>query len=165
MAKTNCLGIIVFVTIISTIFSTGSAFQYKVGDADGWRLPDDNNQEMYETWASNINFHVKDSLLFVYKNDSVIKVSKPGYYHCNESAIGVAPKDGSTLFTLDKPGFYYFVSGNLDHCMRGQRLTIEVPDPASGPSSHSKTNMAASLSVLGLGMQWMHLLVLLLIWK
>lgn len=103
--------------------------------------------------------------MFLYKNDSVIKVSKPGYYHCNETGVGVAPKDGSTLFTLDKPGFYYFVSGNLAHCMRGQRLMIEVPDPASGPSSHSKTNMAASLSVLGLGMQWMHLLVLLLIWK
>ena len=62
MAKFYGLGIIVFVTIISTVFSTGSAFQYKVGDAEGWRLPDDNNQEMYQTWASNINFHVKDSL-------------------------------------------------------------------------------------------------------
>lgn len=101
--------------------------------------------------------------VFVYKNDSVIKVSKPDYYHCNETAIGVTPKDGRTLFTLEKPGSYYFMSGNIDHCNRGQRLMIEVPDPASsGPSSNSKTNTVASVSVLGLGM---HLLVLLLIWN
>jgi Plastocyanin-like domain len=100
--------------------------------------------------------------VFIYKNDSVIKVSKPGYYHCNETAAGVTPKDGSTLFTLDKPGFYYFVSGNLDHCNRGQRLMIEVPDPASSGFSRSKGNAAASLSMVGLGM---HLLASLLIWK
>ena len=38
---------------------------------------------------------------FVYKNDSVIKVSKVGYYHCNETAgigTGPGPRDGKTLF-------------------------------------------------------------------
>jgi hypothetical protein len=62
MAKSFALSIIVFVIIISSTFSVVSAFQYKVGDAEGWRLPDDNNQEIYETWASNINFHIRDSI-------------------------------------------------------------------------------------------------------
>ena len=76
---------------------------------------------------------------FVYKNDTVIKVSKAGYYHCNETAgvgTGPVPKDGSTLFLLDAPGFTYFASADLAHCADGERLMINVlaaepPAPAS----------------------------------
>jgi hypothetical protein len=76
---------------------------------------------------------------FVYKNDTVIKVSKAGYYHCNETAgvgTGPVPKDGSTLFLLDAPGFTYFASADLGHCADGERLMINVlaaepPAPAS----------------------------------
>ncbi|KAJ4769947.1 Early nodulin-like protein 1 [Rhynchospora pubera] len=159
MAKYCVLGIFVFATIMFSTFSVLSALQYKVGDSDGWHQPDDNNREMYETWAGNIDFHINDTILFVYKNDSAIEVSKPDYYHCNETSSTVAPKDGSTLFTLDKPGFYYFISGNLDHCNRGQRLMIEVPEPAS----NSKTNAANSvLSVMGFGMWCVHLMLFLI---
>lgn len=68
---------------------------------------------------------------FVYKNDSVIKVSKAGYYHCNETAgigigTGAGPRDGKTLFILDAPGFAYFASADLGHCKDGEKLIIKV---------------------------------------
>ncbi|KAL5211334.1 hypothetical protein ABZP36_022181 [Zizania latifolia] len=79
---------------------------------------------------------------FVYKNDSVIKVSKAGYYHCNETAgIGAGPgvpRDGRTLFLLDEPGYAYFASADLDHCHKGERLMVNVlaaEPPAPAPTS------------------------------
>ena len=85
---------------------------------------------------------------FVYKNDSVIKVGKEGYYHCYESyetAPYAAPRDGTALFVLDAPGPAYFASADLDHCNMGQRLMVDVladraaaPGPwaAPGPCAH-----------------------------
>lgn len=73
---------------------------------------------------------------FVYKNDSVVKVDKFGYYHCNATAA--AANDGSVLFLLDAPGFAYFSSADADHCKKGQRLMINVdsaPSPAPTPAA------------------------------
>lgn len=73
---------------------------------------------------------------FVYKNDSVVKVDKFGYYHCNATAA--AANDGSVLFLLDAPGFAYFSSADADHCKKGQRLMINVesaPSPAPAPAA------------------------------
>ena len=87
---------------------------------------------------------------FVYKNDSVIKVGKAGYYHCNETAPYAAPRDGTALFVLDAPGPAYFASADLDHCNMGQRLMVDVladraaaPGPwAPGPSSAQQSSAA-----------------------
>lgn len=81
------------------------------------------------------------------------RVSKTGYYHCNETGDGLPPKDGSSVFVLDEPGFHYFVSGEVEHCKRGQRLMIEAigsgptPSPAiaaSGPSPSPIPNVSAA---------------------
>lgn len=40
----------------------GAMNSYKVGDADGWRVPADNDPGFYETWASKIKFLVGDSI-------------------------------------------------------------------------------------------------------
>ena len=87
---------------------------------------------------------------FVYKNDSVIKVGKAGYYHCIKTAPYVAPRDGTALFVLDAPGPAYFASADLDHCYMGQRLMVDVladraaaPGPwAPGPSSAQQSSAA-----------------------
>ncbi|KAL0908557.1 hypothetical protein M5K25_023058 [Dendrobium thyrsiflorum] len=60
------------------------------------------------------------------KNDSVIRVEKRGYYHCNESGNGAVFKDGRTVFLFDKPDLFYFVSSNFEHCKKGQRLMVDV---------------------------------------
>jgi hypothetical protein len=83
---------------------------------------------------------------FVYKNDSVLRVSKAGYYHCNETAADAAPRDGRTVFLLDGPGFAYFASADLAHCGMGERLAVSVlaagslPAPAPSPSSSSSSS-------------------------
>lgn len=81
---------------------------------------------------------------FVYKNDTVLRVSKAGYYHCNETVADAAPRDGSTIFLLDAPGDAYFASADLLHCGWGERLAVTVlatagaglpPAPSPSPSS------------------------------
>ncbi|XP_072966049.1 early nodulin-like protein 7 [Typha angustifolia] len=145
--------LIIFFTTTSSIIFAVAAGRYKVGDAVGWRLPDMNNTELYETWASKVTFHVGDSILFTYQNDSVVRVDKRGYYHCNESVHGTTFKDGNTLVVLDRPGFYYYVSGYIDHCKKGQRLMIEVivdrrtPPAISAPSPAPMPSEAASWTV------------------
>ena len=80
---------------------------------------------------------------FVYKNDSVIKVGKAGYYHCIKTAPYVAPRDGTALFVLDAPGPAYFASADLDHCNMGQRLMVDVlADRAAPPSSAQQSSAA-----------------------
>jgi len=97
--------------------------------------------------------------VFEYKNDSVVKVGKRGYYHCNETRHGSTFKDGSTVFLLDKPGFYYFVSGNIEHCKKGQRVLIEVvgvpaplvPSPSPLPSAAVSSTVSSLLTAAAIG--------------
>ena len=167
----------------------GAVNEYKVGDSDGWRAPAENDPGFYETCASKIQFLVGDSIcqyrcptslnlshnihlfghwccinfpfrsVFEYKNDSVVKVSKRGYYHCNETKQGSTFREGSTVFLLDKPGFYYFVSGDLEHCRKGQRLMVEVvgvplplvPSPSPLPSAAVSSTISSLLTAFAIG--------------
>ncbi|KAG2657240.1 early nodulin-like protein 1 [Panicum virgatum] len=133
---------------VSCLQAAAKGTRYTVGGADGWRVPPPEDKErFYADWAANITFYVDDSVEFVYRNDSVMKVGKAGYYHCNETAPdadAAAPRDGTTLFVLDAPGAAYFASADLAHCNMGQRLAVDVladraaPEPwaAPGPSAH-----------------------------
>ncbi|VAH84412.1 uclacyanin-3-like [Triticum dicoccoides] len=135
--------VMVLVVLCPTASAAPKGKQYKVGGPEGWRVPPKADKEMaYVKWASNITFFVGDSVEFVYKNDSVIKVSKVGYYHCNETAgigTGPGPRDGKTLFILDAPGFVYFASSNLGHCKDGQKLLIKVLDPEQRPPASASS--------------------------
>ncbi|TVU33165.1 hypothetical protein EJB05_24951 [Eragrostis curvula] len=122
--------------------------QYKVGGPDGWVVPPPEIKEMYYTnWASGITFYVKDSLEFVFKNDSVIPVGKAGYYHCTVAG-GEPAGDGFKTVRLDAPGYAYFASGDVDRCKMGERLMINVlaaDQPASpGPSAPGPSSSAAA---------------------
>ncbi|XP_020595399.1 mavicyanin-like [Phalaenopsis equestris] len=135
---------IFFLLANCSIFFVKAQKQYKVGGDEGWRVPDNSNPDFYTAWASKLRFQVGDTIVFEYKNDSVIRVEKRGYYHCNESSNGALYKDGSTVFVLDKPGLLYFVSSNIEHCKMGQRLMVDVMashgppfSGAPGPSPHS----------------------------
>uniref|UniRef100_A0A0D9VE16 Phytocyanin domain-containing protein n=1 Tax=Leersia perrieri TaxID=77586 RepID=A0A0D9VE16_9ORYZ len=109
---------------------------YRVGGNDGWILPPPEDKELYYVrWASSLHFHVGDSLEFDYKNDSVIRVTKAGYYHCNETAGIDAAGDSVKVFRLDNPGFDYFASADLDRCNKGERLMINVHLADAGPPS------------------------------
>ncbi|XP_062224608.1 early nodulin-like protein 17 [Phragmites australis] len=135
--------VLVLVAGLPAASATRLGKRYRVGGPDGWCVPPPEDKEMYYVnWASPITFYVEDSIEFVYKNDSVIKVDKVGYYHCNETAglvgpgtgAAAAPRDGSTLFLLDAPGYAYFASADLDHCNMGERLMINVLASAMPPA-------------------------------
>ncbi|KAK8939323.1 Early nodulin-like protein 2 [Platanthera guangdongensis] len=134
-----------------SVFMVIAQNQFKVGGKEGWRVPDENHPDFYTIWARNLRFQIGDSILFEYKNDSVIRVEKRGYYHCNESSDDSAFTDGNTIFLFDKPGFFYFVSGNFDHCKEGQRLMVEVMDShgASFPGSPGPSPVSSAAADSG----------------
>ncbi|KAI3416934.1 Phytocyanin domain-containing protein [Psidium guajava] len=111
------------------------AREFRVGDAEGWHEPAELNSSLYSDWATRNRFHVGDSLNFEYKNDSVLVVDKWSFYHCKTSDPITAFDNGNSTFTLDKPGFFYFISGTTDHCKNGQRLIVDVMSPHRIPHS------------------------------
>ena len=97
---------------------------------------------------------------FVYKNDSVIKVGKEGYFHCYESyetAPYAAPRDGTAFFLLNAPGPAYFTSADLDHCYMGQRLMVDVladraHHSAAAPPTYSAARAVALMVPVALAL-------------
>lgn len=73
--------------------------------------------------------------VFVYKNDSVLRVEKWDYFHCGSNNPINTFDDGNSTVILDSPGVFYFISGIEDHCHNGQKLIVEVMSPHSIPNS------------------------------
>lgn len=92
-----------------------------------------------------VDWHVD----FKYRNDSVLVVDKEAYHKCNATKPISKYEDGDTTFKFNRYGFFYFISGNSNHCMDGQRLIVQVmgqsetispstaPSPATGGPSGS----------------------------
>ncbi|KAI3455469.1 hypothetical protein Pfo_012132 [Paulownia fortunei] len=121
-----CFATLFILVITSSAPAAIAAEEFKVGGDEGWRQPAANETEMYARWAATVRFHVGDSLRFEYKNDTVLVVDKWGYYHCNSSHPISVFNDGNTVVNLERPGPFYFVSADPDHCKNGQRLMVEV---------------------------------------
>ncbi|KAH7657646.1 Cupredoxins domain-containing protein [Dioscorea alata] len=142
----NPLLILFILTMITTTIKASKEFN--VGDDSGWQVLQKNNSNMYLKWADKNTFHVGDSLVFKYQNNSVVMVDKRGYYHCNHSSHDRVFDDGNTVFVLDKPGFYYFESGDFQHCKNGQRLMINVKDSNLKVSSFGVSSSVSPFLVL-----------------
>ncbi|CAN4089004.1 unnamed protein product [Withania somnifera] len=140
---------IMALAIVSSIVAA-SGEEFKVGDAVGWRTPSVNETDLYNHWASKKKFHVGDSLYFEYRNDSVIRVNKWEFYHCNKTHPASGAKDGNRTVKLNRDGPVYFVSGDPEHCKKGQRLAVEVfplhPISESPPQPISESPAPAPLS-------------------
>lgn len=83
---------------------------------------------------------------FTYKKDSVMEVNEEGYEKCRSSHPLFYSNNGDTTFTLDRPGLFYFVSGVLGHCERGQKMIIKVLEPESPPPSMSQNSTSTTSS-------------------
>ncbi|KAF7814236.1 Early nodulin-like protein 1 [Senna tora] len=138
--------------------SVEASRQFKVGDDMGWQQPPHNNTSFYAQWAATKRFHVGDSLVFEYQNDSIMSVEKWDYYHCDSSEPITAFNNGKSIVNLESNGAFYFISGTDDHCINGQRLMVDVMSPhppsISAPSPslhhHHHTSSALSLSTFSL---------------
>ncbi|KAE8699460.1 integral membrane family protein [Hibiscus syriacus] len=128
--------------------SVEASKQFTVGDHIGWQQPSDNNTDVYGQWATSKRFHVGDSVSFEYRNDSVLLVDKWDYYHCNSNNPIYSFNDGNTVINLDRAGFFYFISGILDHCKNGERLMIQVmglhqrPEPTPAVANPHEVGLA-----------------------
>ncbi|KAK8955392.1 Early nodulin-like protein 1 [Platanthera guangdongensis] len=133
------------VVFMSTLISSSLAYEFYVGDKDGWvQKP----CETFNHWAEKQRFQIKDKLVFKYKNDSVLLVKKQSYDSCNITEPVKKLKDcggGESEFRFKRAGPFYFISGETGHCKNGQKLVVVVmadrsnqgqssPSPSPGPA-------------------------------
>jgi hypothetical protein len=89
--------------------------------------------------------------VFVYPKDkdSVLLVEPADYNACNTSSYDKRFDDGSTSFSLDTAGAFFFISGVEANCRAGEKLIVMVagggpaPAPQGGSSSSSSSTPAA----------------------
>uniref|UniRef100_A0A0D3GJY7 Phytocyanin domain-containing protein n=2 Tax=Oryza TaxID=4527 RepID=A0A0D3GJY7_9ORYZ len=111
--------------------AAASATQFRVGGGRGWSVPDA-NAEPYNSWAGRMRFQIGDQLLFVYpkETDAVVVVDQGAYDACNTSSPvaggggGGRFDDGNTVFTFDRSGPFFFISGNEANCRAGEKLVV-----------------------------------------
>ncbi|KAF8073276.1 hypothetical protein N665_1122s0005 [Sinapis alba] len=97
------------------------------GSSQSWKVPDSSSNTLNQ-WAENNRFKVGDILVWKYdaKVDSVLQVTKEDYDSCNTSNPLKQYNDGDTKLELDHSGAYFFISGALDHCAKGQKMHLVV---------------------------------------
>ncbi|KAJ8767985.1 hypothetical protein K2173_020925 [Erythroxylum novogranatense] len=129
---------LLFLTIVVSLQSFSvSSFEYHVGGSKGWVVPPANDTKVYNDWASENRFQIGDTVRFRYRKDSVMQVSEEDYKKCNSTHPTYFSNTGNTVYKLDHPGPFYFISGVSGHCEKGQRMIIKVMEPEDEyPSQH-----------------------------
>ncbi|CAI9105243.1 OLC1v1004126C1 [Oldenlandia corymbosa var. corymbosa] len=112
--------------VISTFFRNSMANVYDVGGSDeGW------GPRVREWASSGRTFEVGDVLNFNYDSseDSVLQVRSLQDYDLCFSLRPVATyKSGRDIITLSTPGDLYFISGNPQKCIAGEKIHVKVND-------------------------------------
>ncbi|EFH59400.1 hypothetical protein ARALYDRAFT_479364 [Arabidopsis lyrata subsp. lyrata] len=147
---------IILVTFIVSfyMFSCVSSTEFEVGGEDGWIVPKSKTLgDAFNQWASDNRFKVGDTLRFKYTKDSVLVVSEEEYKKCKATKPQLYSNNEDTVFKLDRPGLFYFISGVSGHCEKGQKMIVKVmetesstesPPPSSSSSSSSSSSLPAS---------------------
>ncbi|CAI9787757.1 unnamed protein product [Fraxinus pennsylvanica] len=124
----NALHVLGVLSVLLLI-QRGKAFEFRVGGPRGsWTVPNDPNAASYNQWAEMNRFQIGDTLLFVYPadKDSALQVTKDDYTNCNTASPIAKFSDGHTVFKLDQPGPYYFISGVAENCLKNEKLIVVV---------------------------------------
>ncbi|ANM70882.1 early nodulin-like protein 1 [Arabidopsis thaliana] len=131
--KSLCFSFLILASF-ATFFSVADAWRFNVGGNGAWVT---NPQENYNTWAERNRFQVNDSLYFKYAkgSDSVQQVMKADFDGCNVRNPIKNFENGESVVTLDRSGAFYFISGNQDHCQKGQKLIVVVLAVRNQPSA------------------------------
>ncbi|KAJ1278002.1 hypothetical protein BS78_04G046700 [Paspalum vaginatum] len=125
--------------------AVAGATQVTVGGPNGWSVPAA-GAEPFNTWAEKIRFQIGDSLLFVYPKDqdSVLLVEPADYNACNTSSYVRKFDDGDTVFTLDRTGPLFFISGVEANCRANEKLIVMVLAAGRGNGTGSGSAPAPS---------------------
>ena len=75
-------------------------------------------------------------------------VSEEEYEKCHSSHPLYFSNNGDSVFELDRPGLFYFISGVAGHCQRGQKMIIKVleHETPSQSQTHNATTKGSSSS-------------------
>ncbi|XP_015883066.1 early nodulin-like protein 5 [Ziziphus jujuba] len=133
--------ILIFLLFLSTFkFFFVTSIEFDVGGTNGWNVPKTRDQQIYNQWASQNRFNVNDTICFKYKKDSVMEVTEEEYRKCHSSHPLLFSNNGDTVFELNRPGLFFFISGVSGHCQRGQKMIIKVLEPeiAKPPQAQSQ---------------------------
>ncbi|KAE8038334.1 hypothetical protein FH972_010857 [Carpinus fangiana] len=122
------------------LFFFVTSTEYEVGGDHGWVVPKPKDDQMYNQWASKHRFIVNDTIQFKYKKDSVLVVTKEEYDKCHSAHPLFFSNNDDSVYILDRPGLFYFISGVAGHCQRGQKMIIKVLEPANPPQSAANDN-------------------------
>lgn len=65
---------------------------------------------------------------------SVLMVTNEEYDKCKSSPpMFISNNSDSTVFKIDKPGLFYFISEVAGHCDQGLKMIVKVLEPESSP--------------------------------
>ncbi|PIN18290.1 hypothetical protein CDL12_09049 [Handroanthus impetiginosus] len=120
------------------------AADHKVGGDAGW-----NPGVNYTEWATGKDFHVGDTLMFVYTYGlhNVWKVNQTDFQQCvNSNASQVPLVTGNDRISLNSSGKKWYICGVPEHCAKGMKLVINVSD-AEGPAPSPKPSASAAVEV------------------
>ncbi|CAI9089391.1 OLC1v1023957C1 [Oldenlandia corymbosa var. corymbosa] len=135
--------------VISLHFSTVNSSEFAVGGGRGWVVPPAKNSDYYNDWASRNRFKVNDTLSFKFGKDSVMVVDEGDYKKCKSVHPLFFSNNGNhTVYTLDRPDLFYFISGVSGHCEKGLKMIIKVLDTES--PHHSANDRSANGAISSL---------------
>ncbi|XP_078433311.1 early nodulin-like protein 13 [Wolffia australiana] len=142
MATPVASSLFVFLSLLSTL---AAATDLLVGGAaSAWTT----SPQLLNRWAESKRFQVGDSL--VWKEGSVLEVSREGYVACNRSRPLEELAGGGTV-KLARSGPHYFIAGEEGACEKGVKLVVVVmaersrrAAPASPPAEAPVPMLAAA---------------------
>ncbi|XP_058773907.1 early nodulin-like protein 3 [Vicia villosa] len=132
-------GFILFMSMLFLISSLSYGYKFNVGGKDGWAVKP---SQCYSQWAQKNRFQINDTLYFKYNkgSDSVLVVNYQDYNSCNTNNPILKLDGGNSIFKFDRSGPFFFISGNVENCQKGEKLIVVVLSPNhnrkhNGPSS------------------------------
>ncbi|TXG67860.1 hypothetical protein EZV62_009135 [Acer yangbiense] len=130
-----------FLCVMLFIQKSCATTQFLVGGKGNWGAPTDNSTVNYNQWAESQRFQIGYSL--------VLQVTREAYTNCSTTDTPMANfTDGHTVFTFNRSGAFYFISGNEDNCKNNEKLVVVVLADRSQHNS-TQTNIAPSPAPAG----------------
>ncbi|CAO2205689.1 unnamed protein product [Urochloa humidicola] len=122
--------LLVLAVAVAAMFGTAHCASYTVGaPAGSWDL-----RTNYTRWASSINFHAGDQLVFKYPRaaHNVLEVSMADHDSCSGSSPINTFTTGNDAVPLPAGGVTrYFICGVPGHCDAGMKLAVRVQTGAA----------------------------------
>ncbi|CAI8592585.1 unnamed protein product [Vicia faba] len=154
-------GFILVMSMMFIISSSSYGYKFNVGGKDGWAVKP---SQCYSQWAQKNRFQINDTLYFKYNkgSDSVLVVNNQDYNSCNTNNPILKLDGGNSIFKFDRSGPFFFISGNVENCQKGEKLIVVVlspnhnrkprhgpsssPSPADSPAENTPSNSSVDIT-------------------